>query len=65
MAYYSNPNHSFNQGDRVLVVNCGNPDLSVAPGKMIVPVSVGTKRGVSHSGGRQIEQVVDENGELR
>lgn len=64
MAYYANPNHSFNRGDKVVVVNCGNPALEVANGKMVVPLSVASQRGVS-ANGRPIEEVVDENGNLR
>ena len=64
MAYYSNPKHSFNRGDKVVVVNYGNPALEVASGKMVVPLSVASDRGVIVNG-RPIEEVVDEDGNLR
>lgn len=64
MAYYTVQDRVFEKGDKVYVVNCGNPKYEIEDGKQIISASADSARGIS-ARSRRIEEVVTENGELR
>lgn len=64
MAYYTVQDRTFEKGDKVYVVSCGNPDYEIEPGKQVISADAESTRGIS-ARSRKIEEVVTEDGELR
>lgn len=65
MVYYrKNTNEEFEKGDKVYLVNCGNPNHEIEDGKTVVAAGKKSTKQISASPFK-IEEVVTEDGELQ
>lgn len=64
MAYYTIQDRVFEKGDKVYVVNCGNPDYEIAPRKQVISADSDSASDISATP-KPIEEVVTEEGELK
>ena len=64
MTYYSVNDRTFQKGDLVYVVACGNPDYEIESRKQIISADSETASDISATA-KPIEEVVTEQGELR